>query len=382
MGHGYQWTSALEICASYGFVMSFILAGLAVLLYWKHRRINILFITVALLTIGLLGESSWLLYRGSFSPGRTTLDRVDHGIMYIVDRERRVRFFIDRRYKPVEEVPAERLKDALDLAQQYLGELKRPVVAAEDLEFLHKEFQVRTTPILGLDRRVLLGVACQLGLITAIASLLLTVCYLASRFYCSPKRAANIGCFGTLVVFVGFLLTLPVLHPLYLLLLLILAIAALVLYLSCRRESPILLEIAGGANLVLAAAIFALASHGYEFYGENDIRRKVIAMDQRLPRIQAVAQALEEALDSLPESLDRPLGLEDAVSELWTLAYNLFITVGGLEEKLGNADETADSMDGYRKFDPYKEEFKLFREAPFRKSPSQSEIKDRLRFSD
>ena len=84
--------------------MSLVLIGLAVLLYWKRRKIEILFITVALLALGLLGGSSWLFYQGSFSPERVALDRVDHQIMYIVDRERRVRFLVDRRYEPVEAV--------------------------------------------------------------------------------------------------------------------------------------------------------------------------------------------------------------------------------------------------------------------------------------
>ena len=300
--------------------MSLVLIGLAVLLYWRRRKIEVLFITVALLALGLLGGSSWFLYLGSFSPERVALDRVDQQIMHIVDRERRIRFLVDRRYKPVEAVPAERLEDALDLAHEYLTVLTRPVVAAQELERLRQRFRVGVTPTLELDRRVLLGIVSRLGLDSAAAALLLAVCYLAARRCSSPETTANTGFLGTLAVLVGSLFVLPVPHPLGLFSLLILAIVAVVLYFSCRQESARLLEFVGGAILVLAVALFVLAARGYEFYGENDIRRKVTAMDQRLPRIQAVAQALGEAVEPLAESMDRPPGLEDAVSELWSLS--------------------------------------------------------------
>ena len=372
MGHGYLWAAALEICASYGYGMSIVLLGLGVVLGWKRRRVGILLVTISTLALGLLGASSWLLYLGRFSAERVALDRVDHQIILMVDRERRVRLLIDRRFEAA--IPAGQIEAALDLAREYLTELKESAAGvSEDLESLKPRFRVGATPTLEMNRRALTKIFSRLGLVSAAAALLIATAYLAPRFWGTPGKAADIGCAGTLVVLVGSLLVLTPsgeIHPLALISLLMPGTAAVALYLGCRRESARLPEVIGSLTLVLAAGLFALSANGYLFYGENDLRRKIGAMDQALPGIQARARSLGESIDALAESAGRSAELAAAVADLWPLSYNLYIAIGGLEEQLGNTDERAGSMDDYRRFDPYKEEFQRFRRDPLGDLPS------------
>lgn len=367
MGHGYVWAAALETCASYGYGMSVVSLGLAALLYWKRRTLGLVIICSSVAALGLLVLSSWLLYRGSLSPERAALDRVDQRIMRIVDRQRRARFLVGQRSGPA--VPAAQVPEALQLARRYVDEVEEPGDLAEDLALLRARFRVGDVRRPEPNRHVLTAIFSHLGLLAAAAALLVAAGFLAARVWGSPERAANIGCVGTLLVVVGALLVLTPsgeIHPLALLAAAIPGLPAVVLYLSCRRESARLLELFGSLTLLLAAGLFALSARGYLIFGENEVRQKVGAMERLLPRIRAQARSTGEAIDAVAASADTSTSSGDGPTQLVSPFNDLFVLVGSLEEQLGNTHEEAVTPDEYRDYDPYREEYELFRQEPLR----------------
>jgi hypothetical protein len=358
MGNGYLWASMLKTSAFVGIGMFALMLILFVFVYHKYRKFGATLATVAMLVVGLVIGSCWLLYQGTLSNERVMLDRVDHRIMYIVDRQRRACILMDRVSAAIE-TGRERFEPMFRAARGYLRELEQPVVDVKDLDWLGARFRVGEAPSVSKPESLGYTFGGLLGFFIAAVTAVLASGYLVLRTYLEPETATYAGFLMTGAVLLGsvvFLSRSGEITPLVLTLL-IPAAAAMLLHLCSRRESVTLLEIGSGVLLILSVGSYTLSSWAVVKAGEDEVRGKITLMNTKLPKVVQRAKSLGEALDRFAET-----GRYDEGWSARSACYDLGIEIGSLEEGLGNYDPQAKKPDELRDFDPYKAEFEIFLE--------------------
>ena len=340
--------------------MAGLMCALFGLVYCKRHKVGVTLGIVIVLALVLAGASSWLLWRGTLSKDRIVMDRVDHRIMYIVDLKQRACFLLRLLSDPGYQ---DRTQKIFQTAREYIRQLEQPIVQDRDLSFLSSRFRVQEVPAFSAAESLAYYIGGLCGISVAASIALLAAGYLTFRIYFKPETATLAGLFLTGALLLAGVVWLtpksgelglrhfPLLFP---------AAAAVLLHWFGRRESILPLEIASVVLLAISVALFALSSRALLLVGEDTIRKNVDLMNATLPKVMQDARSFGDQLDRYANS---PQNME----EQWNpkaACYDLNIRIGSLEELLGNVDPQAKSAKEFREFDPYREDFELFRRNP------------------